>query len=53
MQRGILTGAAGAPMRGSRIIQEIEAAAPEHAVARVKALLKPIREALDAQVVVQ
>jgi len=32
---------------GSRIIQEIEAAGPEHAVARVKALLAPIRAALD------
>lgn len=45
--------AADAVVIGSRIIQEIEAAGPEHAVARVKALLKPIREALDAQVVVQ
>jgi len=44
--------AADAVVIGSRIIQEIEAAGPEHAVARVKALLKPIREALDAQVVV-
>ncbi|MEO8717797.1 MAG: tryptophan synthase subunit alpha [Burkholderiales bacterium] len=44
---------ADAVVIGSRIIQEIEAAGPEHAVARVKALLKPIREALDAQVVVQ
>jgi tryptophan synthase alpha chain len=33
---------------GSRIIQEIEAGAAEQAVARVKAFLKPIREALDA-----
>jgi len=33
---------------GSRIIQEIEAAGSGEAVARVKALLKPIREALDA-----
>ena len=32
---------------GSRIIQEIEAGAPEQAVARVKTFLKPIREALD------
>ncbi len=45
--------AADAVIIGSRIIQEIEAAGPEHAVARVRALLKPIREALDAQVVVQ
>ena len=44
---------ADAVVIGSRIIQEIEAAGAEHAVARVKALLKPIREALDAQVVVQ
>jgi tryptophan synthase alpha chain len=44
---------ADAVIIGSRIIQEIEAAGPEHAVARVKALLKPIREALDAQAVVQ
>lgn len=44
---------ADAVVIGSRIIQEIEAAGPEHAVARVKALLKPIREALDAEVVVQ
>ena len=33
---------------GSRIIQEIEAGAPDQAVARVKAFLKPIRQALDA-----
>jgi tryptophan synthase alpha chain len=39
---------ADAVVIGSRIIQEIEAAGPEHAVARVRALLKPIREALDA-----
>jgi tryptophan synthase alpha chain len=45
--------AADAVVIGSRIIQEIEAAGAEHAIARVKALLKPIREALDAQVVVQ
>jgi tryptophan synthase alpha chain len=45
--------AADAVVIGSRIIQEIESAGPEHAVARVKALLKPIREALDAQAVVQ
>ena len=29
-------------------LQEIEAAGPQEAVARVKALLKPIRQALDA-----
>ena len=39
---------ADAVVIGSRIIQEIEAAGPGDAVARVKALLKPIREALDA-----
>ncbi len=33
---------------GSRIIQEIEDAGADQAVARVKALLRPIREALDA-----
>lgn len=38
---------ADAVVIGSRIIQEIEAAGPEHAVARVKALLAPIRAALD------
>ena len=44
---------ADAVVIGSRIIQEIEAAGPEQAVARVKAFLKPIREALDAREVVQ
>lgn len=39
---------ADAVVIGSRIIQEIEAAGPAQAVARVKALLRPIREALDA-----
>lgn len=39
---------ADAVVIGSRIIQEIEAAGAEHAVARVKALLAPIRAALDA-----
>ena len=39
---------ADAVVIGSRIIQEIEAAGPGEAVARVRALLKPIREALDA-----
>lgn len=39
---------ADAVVIGSRIIQEIEAGAAEHAVARVKAFLRPIREALDA-----
>jgi tryptophan synthase alpha chain len=40
--------AADAVVIGSRIIQEIEAGAPAEAVSRVKAFLKPIREALDA-----
>ena len=40
--------AADAVVIGSRIIQEIEAGAPEQAVSRVKAFLKPIRQALDA-----
>jgi tryptophan synthase alpha chain len=39
--------AADAVVIGSRIIQEIEAGAPEQAVARVKAFLRPIREAMD------
>jgi len=39
---------ADAVVIGSRIIQEIEAGGAESAVARVKAFLKPIREALDA-----
>ena len=39
---------ADAVVIGSRIIQEIEAGAPEQAVARVKSFLRPIREALDA-----
>jgi tryptophan synthase alpha chain len=38
---------ADAVVIGSRIIQEIEAGAAEQAVSRVKAFLKPIREALD------
>jgi len=39
---------ADAVVIGSRIIQEIEAAGAEQAVARVKALIAPIRAALDA-----
>ena len=39
---------ADAVIIGSRVIQEIEAAGPEHAVARVQAFLRPIRKALDA-----
>jgi tryptophan synthase alpha chain len=40
---------ADAVVIGSRIIQEIEAGAADQAVSRVKAFLKPIREALDAR----
>ena len=40
--------AADAVVIGSRIIQEIESGNAEGAVARVKAFLKPIRQALDA-----
>jgi tryptophan synthase alpha chain len=40
--------AADAVVIGSRIIQEIEAGSADQAVSRVKAFLKPIREALDA-----
>jgi tryptophan synthase alpha chain len=39
---------ADAVIIGTRIVQEIESAGAEHAVARVKALLQPIRKALDA-----
>ena len=39
---------ADAVVIGSRIIQEIEAGPADQAVTRVKAFLKPIREALDA-----
>ncbi|MGA7986618.1 MAG: tryptophan synthase subunit alpha [Burkholderiales bacterium] len=39
---------ADAVVIGSRIIQEIEAAGPEQAVARVRDLIRPIRAALDA-----
>ena len=39
---------ADAVVIGSRIIQEIEAGSAEQAVARVKAFVRPIREALDA-----
>jgi tryptophan synthase alpha chain len=44
---------ADAVIIGSRIVQEIESAGAEHAVARVKALIEPIRRALDAPVRVQ
>ncbi len=40
---------ADAVVIGSRIIQEIEAGSADQAVARVKAFLRPIREALDAR----
>ena len=40
---------ADAVVIGSRSIQEIEAGSAEQAVARVKAFLRPIREALDAR----
>jgi tryptophan synthase alpha chain len=39
---------ADAVIIGTRIVQEIESAGPEHAAARVKALIQPIRKALDA-----
>ncbi|TMI00980.1 MAG: tryptophan synthase subunit alpha [Betaproteobacteria bacterium] len=39
---------ADAVVIGSRIIQEIESAGPHDPTSRVKALLKPIRQALDA-----
>ncbi|HEY3075874.1 MAG TPA: tryptophan synthase subunit alpha [Burkholderiales bacterium] len=39
---------ADAVVIGSRIIQEIEGGSPDQAVSRVKAFLKPIREAIDA-----
>ncbi len=43
-----IASTADAVVIGSRIIQEIEAAGPEAALARVKAFIKPIRAALDA-----
>ncbi len=39
---------ADAVVIGSRIIQEIESAGPHDSISRVKAFLKPIRQALDA-----
>ena len=42
-----IAATADAVIIGSRIVQEIESAGAEHAVARVKALLGPIRKALD------
>jgi tryptophan synthase alpha chain len=43
-----IAASADAVVIGSRIIQEIEAGSPDQAVARVKAFLQPIRQALDA-----
>jgi tryptophan synthase alpha chain len=43
-----ISKSADAVIIGTRIIQEIESAGAEHAVARVKALLLPIRKALDS-----
>jgi tryptophan synthase alpha chain len=40
--------AADAVVIGSRLIEEIESGPPQAAVARVKAFLKPIRQAIDA-----
>jgi tryptophan synthase alpha chain len=43
-----IAASADAVVIGSRLIQEIEAGGADQAVARVKAFLKPIRQALDA-----
>lgn len=43
-----IAATADAVVIGSRIIQEIEAGSADQAVSRVKAFLKPIRQALDA-----
>ena len=43
-----VAASADAVVIGSRLIQEIESGAADQAVARVKAFLKPIRQALDA-----
>jgi tryptophan synthase alpha chain len=43
-----IAASADAVVIGSRLIQEIESGAADQAVARVKAFLKPIRQALDA-----
>ena len=43
-----ISKSADAVIIGSRIVQEIESAGAEQAVARVKALVGPIRKALDA-----
>jgi len=44
-----IAGIADAVVIGSRIIEEIEAAGPQQAISRVKALLGPIRVALDGE----
>ncbi len=44
-----VAGAADAVVIGSRIIEEIEAAGPAHAVERVKALVGSIRSAMDVR----
>ena len=44
----VIAKGADAVILGTRIVQEIESAGPEHAAARVKALLIPIRKALDS-----
>lgn len=44
----VISKGADAVILGTRIVQEIENAGPEHAAARVKALLIPIRKALDS-----
>ena len=43
-----IAAVADAVVIGSRIIEEIEAAGPEHAVERVAGLIRPIRAALDS-----
>jgi tryptophan synthase alpha chain len=43
-----IAASADAVVIGSRLIQEIEAGSADQAVARVKAFLQPIRQALDA-----
>ncbi len=43
-----IAAVADAVVIGSRIIEEIEAAGPEHAVARVAEFIRPIRAALDS-----
>jgi tryptophan synthase alpha chain len=45
-----VAASADAVVIGSRVVQEIEAGSPDQAASRVRAFLKPIREALDASV---